>query len=98
MVTRKNLRNARGGNLLWTNISWGGGGFAGLEMTLRTCIKLLFTLRFVLDQRLARLEIQGSVMGCFNRACSNISKYTYLCIFDTKKYFLLLRIFILSGT
>ena len=63
----------------------GGGGGAGLEMTLRTCIKLLFTLRFVLDQRLARLEIQGSVMGCFNRACSNISKYTYLCIFDTKK-------------
>ena len=94
MVTRKNLRNARGGGgcLLWANISWGGG--AGLEMTLRTCIKLLFTLRFVLDQRLARLEIQGSVMGCFNRACSNISKYTYLCIFDTKKYVLLLRTFI----
>lgn len=94
MVTRKNLRNARGGYLLWTNISWGGGGGAGLEMTLRTCIKLLFTLRFVLDQRLARLEIQGSVMGCFNRARSNISKYTYLCIFGTKKYVLLLRIFI----
>lgn len=71
-----------------------GGGVAGLEMTLRTCIKLLFTLRFVLDQRLARLEIQGSVMGCFNRARSNISKYTYLCIFGTKKYVLLLRIFI----
>ena len=92
MVTRKNLRNARGGYLLWTKISWGGG--AGLEMTLRTCIKLLFTLHFVLDQRLARLEIQGSVMGCFNRARSNISKYTYLCIFGTKKYVLLLRIFI----
>ena len=94
MVTRKNLRNARGGLPAMDKHFMGGGGFAGLEMTLRTCIKLLFTLRFVLDQRLARLEIQGSVMGCFNRACSNISKYTYLCIFDTKKYVLLLRIFI----
>ena len=96
MVTRKNLRNARG--VTCYGQTFHGGGGAGLEMTLRTCIKLLFTLRFVLDQRLARLEIQGSVMGCFNRACSNISKYTYLCIFDTKKYVLLLRIFILSGT
>lgn len=88
----------QGGVTCYGQTFHGGGGFAGLEMTLRTCIKLLFTLRFVLDQRLARLEIQGSVMGCFNRACSNISKYTYLCIFDTKKYVLLLRIFILSGT
>lgn len=77
MVTRKNLRNARGVTCDGQAFYRGEGG------TLRTCIKLLFTLRFVLDQRLARLEIQRSVMGCFNRARSNISKYMYLCIFYT---------------
>lgn len=46
MVTRKNLRNARGGLPAMDKHFMGGGG-AGLEMTLRTCIKLLFTLCFV---------------------------------------------------
>ena len=56
--------------------------------TCSTCVELV-TLFMGLDQRLARLKIQRSVMGCFNRTRSNISKY--MDIFHIKNVLFLLE-------